>query len=164
MSTSTLQLSALVTAFVLTMAANASLADRDGDRGRGSSYRGRDRGDVTVNIFGGARNIYRTPNRNINRWSIHNTWGYGVGYSSFGGNYFLNYGYPYSPWNYNPPVVVEKHIHIENSTPRSRARVYSNRPIGTSLLRDLDGRCWERDVDGQGNEMRTELDPSECNF
>jgi len=35
---------------------------------------------------------------------------------------------------------------------------------GRHLLRDLNGKCYERQTDANGNEMRTELPPSECNW
>jgi len=35
---------------------------------------------------------------------------------------------------------------------------------GRHLLRDLNGKCYERQSDANGNEMRTELPPSECNW
>ena len=42
-------------------------------------------------------------------------------------------------------------------------------PVGSSvqgrhLLRDLSGKCYERQTDANGNEMRTELPASECNW
>ena len=35
---------------------------------------------------------------------------------------------------------------------------------GRRLLRDLDGRCYERSLDADGNELRTELPSSACNW
>src|SRR5262245_19780065 len=35
---------------------------------------------------------------------------------------------------------------------------------GHHLLRDLEGRCYERSTDSAGNELRTELPPSACNW
>lgn len=85
--------------------------------------------------------------------------GYGIGYSAFGAPY---YGYPYSSWYYGPPreVIVEHNTYVEQPS----ERVYTSRPNETSLLRDLQGRCYERTYDRNGNELRTELDPAECNF
>ena len=37
-------------------------------------------------------------------------------------------------------------------------------PQGRRLLRDLNGNCYERTTDGYGNELRTELPPSQCNW
>jgi hypothetical protein len=42
-------------------------------------------------------------------------------------------------------------------------QVYSP-PQGRHLLRDLNGNCYERSVDSAGNEMRTELPASACNW
>ncbi len=53
----------------------------------------------------------------------------------------------------------------------SRVRVINRSPVVSRssgpqrrLLRDLAGRCYEISVDGTGNEMRIELDPSACDF
>ena len=35
---------------------------------------------------------------------------------------------------------------------------------GRRLLRDLQGRCYDIGTDAAGNELRTELPPSECNW
>lgn len=37
-------------------------------------------------------------------------------------------------------------------------------PQGRHLLRDLNGNCYERTTDAAGNELRTELPASECNW
>lgn len=128
---------------------------------RPTTYRRERDTDVSVNVIIGAGRQYN-PGYN----SIFNTFGYGVGYSSFGGQYFLNQGYPYSPWSYrnNRPVVIEHNTYIEQPVERSGVTTYRNRPSGTNLLRDLQGHCFERVIDRNGNELRTELDPSECDF
>ena len=43
---------------------------------------------------------------------------------------------------------------------RSAAPVAS----GRRLLRDLEGNCFERIVDEQGNEIRVQLEAEQCNF
>jgi len=93
--------------------------------------------------------------------------GIGLGYAlsapySYGYPY---YGYPYSSWYYGPPrdVIVERNTYIEEPSASSETRVYSNRQE-TSLLRDLQGHCYERTYDSNGRELRTELDPKECDF
>jgi len=75
-------------------------------------------------------------------------------------------GHAYSPWSYrnNRPVVIEHNTYIERPAERGGVTTWRNRPIGTSLLRDLQGRCFERVTDRNGNEIRTGLDPSECDF
>ena len=55
---------------------------------------------------------------------------------------------------------------------RTREVVYVDRPStasapvasGRRLLRDLEGNCFERIVDEQGDEIRIQLEPEECNF
>jgi hypothetical protein len=37
-------------------------------------------------------------------------------------------------------------------------------PQGRHLVRDLNGNCYERTTDAAGNELRTELPPSACNW
>jgi hypothetical protein len=48
-----------------------------------------------------------------------------------------------------------------------RETIYPPPPVlisGRRLLRDLEGRCYELQADGQGNELRTELPASACNW
>jgi hypothetical protein len=80
--------------------------------------------------------------------------------------YYLNNGYPYSDFGYNrsrPQVIIERNTYIEQPTRRSNVITYRNRPA-TSLLRDLNGRCFERYIDSNGYETRTELPASACDF
>ncbi len=91
-------------------------------------------------------------------WGLGLGIGYGIGYNAFGPRY---YGYPYGDYYYPPrEVIVEHNTYIEqpDSAPNPRPR------SETSLLRDLQGHCYQRTFDQNGNELRTELDPSECNF
>ena len=132
--------------------------------GRQDFRRNRDT-DVSVNIIvGSPRMRYYNPGYN----SIFNTFGYGVGYSSFGGQYFLDHGIGplYPSWNQRPrrPLIIERNTYIELPEERSGITTYRNRPSGTSLLRDINGRCFERHVDGDGYETRIELDAADCNF
>jgi hypothetical protein len=57
-------------------------------------------------------------------------------------------------------VIVHQNTYINNE-PRVVSR--STRSA-TSLLRDVNGRCYERSYDSRGNEVRIELSPSSCNF
>lgn len=59
------------------------------------------------------------------------------------------------------------------TTTRTREVVYVNRseqgsnvPVasGRRLLKDLEGNCFERIIDDQGNEIRVQLDVAECQF
>ena len=61
-------------------------------------------------------------------------------------------------------VVIEHNTYISQPVERSSVTTYSSRTSGTSLLRDLQGRCFERVIDRNGNEIRTEIDASECDF
>jgi len=67
--------------------------------------------------------------------------------------------------------VASSRYEREYVTEPSRVRVISRTPVTTRsaapqrrLLRDLEGRCYEIDRDGAGNETRIELDPSACSF
>jgi hypothetical protein len=83
----------------------------------------------------------------------------------------LNFGSVIPDWRYRDyqratwsaprsTVVVQQNTYI-NSQPR----VVSGSTYSTpSLLRDVNGRCYERSYDSRGNEVRIELSPSSCNF
>ena len=53
-----------------------------------------------------------------------------------------------------------------NSQAQQAAPAYQTygAPQGRRLLRDLNGNCYERTTDGAGNELRSELPRSECNW
>jgi len=74
------------------------------------------------------------------------------------------FGVPYTTaWGYdNRPVIVHQNTYV-NTAPRTRVVTRPGRN-STSLFRDIDGNCFERVIDSRGNETRTELAPSECNF
>jgi hypothetical protein len=60
-----------------------------------------------------------------------------------------------------PPVTRTREIiYVDNSSSRSATPVAS----GRRLLRDLEGNCFERIVDEQGNEIRVQLEAEQCNF
>ncbi|MEX2469654.1 MAG: hypothetical protein WD396_07860 [Pseudohongiellaceae bacterium] len=74
--------------------------------------------------------------------------------------------------DYDRPRNVRTYTSVR-STPviRTREVVYVNRdsaprptPSGRRLLRDLDGNCFEITRQADGDELRTQLDPSACNF
>jgi len=58
-------------------------------------------------------------------------------------------------------VVVYQNTYID-ATPRGP--VTTTLHSGTNLLRDINGRCFERSFDTYGNEIRVELPASACNF
>lgn len=154
------------------LASSVAWADRDrGDRGRGWGHRNHDHGrsHVSVNVNVG-RPYYRDYRDYRYRPSIrsgsYSAWNYGVGVGFYSG-----WGSPYARWDYfdrsyynSRPVIVEKNIYIERATPTNRVTTRAVTSSTVSLFRDRYGRCYEREIDGFGNESRIELDPSECNF
>jgi hypothetical protein len=102
----------------------------------------------------------------------------GYPYPYYGGYY----GYPYYHHNNNNnsdwPAYLAGGLIVgalltnvyNNSQPSAYSYPQSApaAPIGSvqgrHLLRDLNGKCYERQTDANGNEMRTELPPSECNW
>jgi hypothetical protein len=111
--------------------------------------------------FGGPVHYIRGP---VYRPHYYSTFGLGIGLGyALGAPYY--YDYPYAGGYYGPPreVIIEHNTYVEEPAPGSDTRVYSNRQE-PSLLRDLQGRCYQRTYDSNGRELRTELDPSECNF
>ena len=59
-----------------------------------------------------------------------------------------------------PVIRTREVVTVINSSPSNTAAVAS----GRRLLRDLEGNCFERVVDEEGNEIRIQLDASECSF
>jgi len=157
----------------------------------GNSYRNNYRGNRGVNSYhyGSSRRDY---GRNYNRNYIRNYYGnygrgYGSGFNFSYGNYYPHrrghdsgsflgglvlgslFNYPrYSSRN------VETIVYRDAPATRTREIVYVDRaqarntaaPVasGRRLLRDLEGNCFERNVDEQGNEIRVQLEAQECNF
>ncbi len=168
------------TTLFLVLGTGATLADdrHRGDRDTGYDHRDErrderydnrrhDRANVSYNVnfvnsvgFGNQRWRQDYHDR---RW---NNFGAGIGYTTFGVNSFDSWGSPYSNWGYNnrQPVVVYQNTYIDNPTPRTTVITRSAPRSGTSLLRDVHGRCFERETDRYGNETRTELPASACNF
>ncbi|MSR12773.1 MAG: hypothetical protein EXR84_13480 [Gammaproteobacteria bacterium] len=58
------------------------------------------------------------------------------------------------------PVVRTREVVVVNNSAATRAAVAS----GRRLLRDLEGNCFERVIDAQGNEIRVQLAAEECSF
>jgi hypothetical protein len=159
-------------ALVLLLGAQTSFADHNDrwdrhdrhdrydrhDNGRGwGRHDRRDRHDhdhVSVSlsfgtVFGGA---------GYNDWRYRD---YRRATSGFGVPYTTAWGAP--GWGYNNrPVIVHQNTYV-NTAPRTRVVTRPGRN-STSLFRDINGRCFERYIDSRGNETRTELSASECNF
>lgn len=181
----------LISLGALAMALTSTTVWADRDRGRAVGHRRHDHDNVSINVnvgrsyYGdrsGFRNGHRDGYRDYNYrdygyrdYRPSTVWNYGLGFgtfgSSFGSQFFINsWNAPYSRWNSydryydRRPVVVEKNIYIEHSTPANRVTTRSISTSTTSLFRDRYGRCYERERDSFGNETRIELDPSQCNF
>jgi len=120
--------------------------------------------------------------------------GKGCGYYGCGGGYYHGgpyypraghyYGYPYYGYpqhknNNNSNSSVAYAIGglalgaiLMNAYSQSRAPSYTQQQTyqappaaqGRHLVRDLNGNCYERTTDAAGNELRTELPPSACNW
>lgn len=58
------------------------------------------------------------------------------------------------------PVVTTREVVVVDRSAASRAPVAS----GRRLLRDLEGNCFERIIDEEGNEIRVQLEAQECSF
>ena len=143
-----------------------------------NSYRNSYRSNYRSSYRGNRRvNSYHYPSRS-RRYSSGFNISYGNYYSrhrgydsgSFVGGLVLGslFSYPrYSSRSYDTVVYREaprtrtREIVYVNKTPAS-----SNAPIasGRRLLRDLEGNCFERIVDDQGDEIRVQLEAEECNF
>lgn len=118
-----------------------------------------DRSRVSINV--NVNNRWRPAYRPYNNW---NTFGSGIGYSvGFGswGSGFSAWSTPAPVYRQRQPVVVYQNTYID-ATPVSP--VTTTLRSGTSLLRDINGRCFERSFDNGGNEIRVELPASACNF
>jgi hypothetical protein len=116
--------------------------------------------------------------------------GHGCGYYGCGGGYYHYrpayrpyYGYPYGYYqhknNNNSNSSVAYAIGglalgaiLMNAYSQSHNQTYAPQqsyqappaPQGRHLVKDLNGKCYERTVDAAGNELRTELPPSACNW
>lgn len=166
----------IVGALVLSQAASADSRDHRRGYGQhkyGNSYRSGYRGNRRVNAY-----HYGTRHRDYNRryrsgfnLSYGNYYSRHRGYDSgsFVGGLVLGslFSYPrYSSRNVetvvyrNAPATQTREIVYVDREQRSAAPVAS----GRRLLRDLEGNCFERVVDEQGDEIRIQLEPQECNF
>jgi len=165
-------------ALAFAIGATDAIADerRGGDRGRGpdrSFDRGYDRGfsspGFNTNRWRGRNDRDRVSfNININdRWHPAyrpwgwNSFGYNVGFRSWGTGLSVWSG-TYPVYRRQQPVVVYQNTWIDTGPRSTTVPVVING--GTSLLRDINGRCFERSYDRLGNETRVELPTSACNF
>lgn len=170
------KLLACTAALLLLFGTQTTLADgrRDRDRGHShydnhNSHRGWDRHDrwnradrwdrrrdrVSLSVNVGTL----WPNYTYSDWRYRD---YYRATSGLGVAYTTAWGTPV--WGYNNrPVIVHQNTYV-NTAPRTRVITRSTRSSGSSLLRDINGRCFERETDRYGNETRSELPAESCNF
>ena len=60
-----------------------------------------------------------------------------------------------------PTTSTREIVYVDQAQTRSPAAPVAS---GRRLLRDLEGNCFERIVDQQGDEIRVQLEAQECNF
>jgi hypothetical protein len=156
-----------------------------------NSYRG-NRGVNSYHFGSSGRNTNRNYNRNHYRnynssYNRNYGRGYGSGFNFSYGNYYSRHrGYDSDSFLgglvlgslFNSPRHssrnVETVVYRNAPTTSTREIVYvdqgqtrsSAAPVasGRRLLRDLEGNCFERIVDEQGDEIRVQLEAQECNF
>jgi len=107
------------------------------------------------------------------RRSHHYSYGYSFGHH-YGGHHYSSHhsdagwllgGFVLGsmltrPYYRSEPVVRTREIvYVKDPATNSTIAV-----TGRRLLKDLEGNCFERTVDEDGNELRVQLDPGECNF
>jgi hypothetical protein len=155
-------------ALVVLLVSNLALADhkdhRDNGRGNGkfearhNDYRGHDRH---------RDNRYSRRDHDDDNVSISLHFGTAAprpfGYNAYGYNML---GYRPEPYRSREPVIIyQNNTYIDPAPSYSGSyRTRRTNRQGVSLLRESSGRCFERYRDGRGNETRTELPASECNF
>lgn len=130
--------------------------------GHGREFRSNGRGhDARVNVIVSPRYVrpytpYRVPH-------VSTMIGFGVGYGA--GWYATR---PYDRWDAwsTRPVIIERNTIIERRDSfedEQVTRPYERSDSTRRLLRDLQGRCFERTYEN-GVEERVELDAEECDF
>jgi hypothetical protein len=147
---------------------------RNDNRNWNRNRNDRDRDRVSVNLNFG--NVAGSRFRPYYRDYGYSSFGFGIGYNTLGLGTFNTFSYPYGSWGYSNfgydayhynqrrPVVVYQNTYIERPATRTTVITRTAPRSGTSLLRDVQGRCFEREIDKFGNETRTELPASRCNF
>jgi hypothetical protein len=162
-------------ALAVLLTSNLALADRDDHRNNGRDPHGNF--DNRHDSRGWERNRGFRPNYRNNRdhrsyrrdhddvnWSVNLSIGaQPFGYNPFGYN-MLGYRPQVRSYRSREPVVIyQNNTYIEPSHSTSYVTRNTNRQ-GVSLLRDSNGNCFERVRDRFGNETRTQLPRSSCNF
>ena len=102
--------------------------------------------------YGGSHFGFSYGNYGYSRHRRHNELGYLVG--------GLVLGSLLSSSSYREPLTRTREIvYVKQSAIRSAPLT-----TGRRLLKDLEGNCFERNTDDDGNEIRVQLEASECNF
>jgi hypothetical protein len=150
-----------------------------GQHNYGNSYRNNYRGNRRANSYhyGSSGTSY---NRNYGR-------GYGSGFNVSYGNYYSRHrGYDSGSffgglvlgsllnssrhssrnvetlvYRNTPTISTREIVYVDQAQARSAAAPVAS---GRRLLRDLEGSCFERIVDEQGDEIRVQLEAQECDF
>jgi len=143
-----------------------------------NGYRNNYRGNRRVNSY-----HYGSRDRNYRNYGRR----YGSGFNFSYGNYYSRHrGYDSgsfvgglvlgSLFSYprHSTRNVETVVYRNAPVTRTREIVYVDKPqtrnsaptvaSGRRLLRDLEGNCFERIIDEQGDEIRVQLETQECNF
>ena len=144
-----------------------------------NNYRNDYRGNRRANSY-----HYGSSGRRYNK---NYSTGYGSGFTVSHGNYYSRHrgydsgiffgglvlgslfnfsrrssGYAQTVVYRNAPTISTREIvYVDQAQARSTATAVAS---GRRLLRDLQGNCFERIVDKQGDEIRVQLEAQECNF
>lgn len=150
-----------------------------GQRNYSNRYRNDYRGNRRANSY-----HYGSSGRRYNK---NYSTGYGSGFTVSHGNYYSRHrgydsgiffgglvlgslfnfsrrssGYAQTVVYRNAPTISTREIvYVDQAQARSTATAVAS---GRRLLRDLQGNCFERIVDKQGDEIRVQLEAQECNF
>lgn len=165
-------------ALAVLMTSNLALADRDDHRNNGRNPHVKFDNDRPNwgSSWGNNRSIGNFPRSyREDRWNRDNDVNWSVnlnigarpfGYNPYGYNM---QGYRPDPFAYRnnrsrqPVIIYQNNTYVDPAPSTAYVTRRTNRQ-GVSLLRDSNGNCFERVRDRFGNETRTELPRSSCNF
>lgn len=142
----------------LLLANGTALADhRHDNRHDNRGWRGHDK-------HHGVRHPQKHRNDSRDRWSLNLNFGqpyvspgWGMSWSNRGWGPFHN---PRPLARQPRTVIIENNTYVSPGT----TVTYGSVQGATSLFKDRYGNCYERRLDGYGNETRVELPFSACNF
>lgn len=129
----------------------------------GSTYRDRRHYRQSGWSFGYSSGYgYSNRYRSRHDWHSHDHYDSFSG-ASFVGGLLLGSVLAAPRHDYRPARTVVIQPRHEVTVIRSEPRITTSAAYNRRLIRDLDGRCYERQL-VNGTELRTELDPAECDF